>query len=321
MTPFLDAMPYITGHWNGLKEFITQQEYGQAWIFCSEDAGICKEYAFAFAADFILQGIGQEQDPSVLQELLNSHHHPDLIELHPEGRVGLHSYESIKEFLISSAQSPSMGRHKAFVIHRAHRMLPSSSNALLKRIEEPLPGQLIILTAPSEESCLATIVSRCRRVSLPVGEQPLLSGKEDYIALAQEFGHWFGQNLQQRAPYGELCYWLKRIEHDLEQIKSGSSRNIPSTSSKKRSEAGDLTAAEAEHSERLAQGEMHHEAEQLARLLFLELEKAMITYTTISSDIKKVRLYHHHLPLLLQALERGLKLSSIIETLWLKLCC
>lgn len=53
-----------------------------------------------------------------------------------------------------------------FVLEDADRLNPESANTLLKSIEEPTPGTVWILCAPSTEDVLPTIRSRCRHLML-----------------------------------------------------------------------------------------------------------------------------------------------------------
>jgi DNA polymerase-3 subunit delta' len=53
---------------------------------------------------------------------------------------------------------------KIFIILDAHTMTPEASNALLKTLEEPTPGTLIILTTSEPDALLPTVVSRCQHV-------------------------------------------------------------------------------------------------------------------------------------------------------------
>ncbi len=88
--------------------------------------------------------------------------HPDIHEYYPEGKLGLHSIQSMRELthetLLPSYESP----WKFFIIHDADRMLPTSSNALLKAFEEPPCRTLIILLTSHLSQMLPTIRSRCR---------------------------------------------------------------------------------------------------------------------------------------------------------------
>lgn len=89
---------------------------------------------------------------------------PDLHLFAPEGKTGMHSIRQVKRLLDEINLAPYGEAGKAFVIEDAERMLPSSSNALLKTLEEPPKNTLIILVSSEPQKLLATIVSRCQEV-------------------------------------------------------------------------------------------------------------------------------------------------------------
>src|SRR5690606_17555740 len=61
------------------------------------------------------------------------------------------------------------GINRIVVIARAERMRHEAQNALLKTLEEPPAGTMLILTAETSERLLPTIVSRCQELAiLPV---------------------------------------------------------------------------------------------------------------------------------------------------------
>lgn len=59
---------------------------------------------------------------------------------------------------------PSVGNRKIAVIDDADTMNDESANALLKTLEEPPPGAVLILIAASADKLLPTIRSRCQEV-------------------------------------------------------------------------------------------------------------------------------------------------------------
>lgn len=78
----------------------------------------------------------------------------------------------LQEYLIEPAQLAGSGRSgaiasKVFVVDEAELMRSGSNegqNAMLKTLEEPPPGTIIILVTAREEALLPTIRSRCQRV-------------------------------------------------------------------------------------------------------------------------------------------------------------
>lgn len=100
-----------------------------------------------------------------------AHVHPDLHIYRPEGKIGMHSIDSMRQFSEEVNQSPFEAKRKVFIIHDANRMLTYSANALLKTFEEPAPHSIIILLSSAPEALLPTVLSRCRTIRFqPISE-------------------------------------------------------------------------------------------------------------------------------------------------------
>ena len=104
--------------------------------------------------------------------LHNPHHrakiasgnHPDIHLFHPEGKTGIHSIDSLRGLTREVAMCPNEAHLQFFIIHDAERMLPTSSNALLKTFEEPTPRSVIILLSSKPSKLLPTVLSRCQKI-------------------------------------------------------------------------------------------------------------------------------------------------------------
>ncbi|MCH8518812.1 hypothetical protein LAT59_03575 [Candidatus Gracilibacteria bacterium] len=70
-----------------------------------------------------------------------------------------HKIASVKEFIHKGDESPRQA-FQVFVFEDFGRLTPQSQNACLKFIEEPGKSNIIILTAPSLQAILDTILSR-----------------------------------------------------------------------------------------------------------------------------------------------------------------
>ncbi|MCB1084957.1 MAG: hypothetical protein KDK60_02530 [Chlamydiia bacterium] len=106
---------------------------------------------------------------------------PDLRELYPEGKGLMHPMHAIKQMIEETTFPPFESERKVFIIHDAEKMLPSSSNALLKTLEEPASEVTFILISSHPEALLPTITSRCFRLyfnSMESGEK----GEEEPLA-------------------------------------------------------------------------------------------------------------------------------------------
>jgi DNA polymerase-3 subunit delta' len=90
--------------------------------------------------------------------------HPDLLEVGPEERRKTISIEQVRELCAWIGLSPAWGRRKAAIVDPADAMTPEAANALLKTLEEPPPGRVILLVASRPASLPATVLSRCQQV-------------------------------------------------------------------------------------------------------------------------------------------------------------
>ena len=105
---------------------------------------------------------------------LSHGNHPDLHIYQPEGKSGMHSIEAMRQLIDEVVLPPFEAPAKVFILHDAERMLPSSSNALLKTFEEPSGGTYIILLTSDLNAMLPTIVSRCRKISFfPIPQEAI----------------------------------------------------------------------------------------------------------------------------------------------------
>ena len=97
--------------------------------------------------------------------------HPDL------HRVGVAedrkqiAVDDIRELIAALALKSLRGRRKVAIIDPADALNASGANALLKTLEEPTPGALLILTVARPERLPATIASRCQRIKVTAPER------------------------------------------------------------------------------------------------------------------------------------------------------
>ncbi|HUT99169.1 MAG TPA: DNA polymerase III subunit delta' [bacterium] len=68
----------------------------------------------------------------------------------------------VRSLVTALGRAPVEGKRKTALIPRAERLTPEAQNALLKTLEAPPAGAVLLLTADSPEALLPTIVSRCQ---------------------------------------------------------------------------------------------------------------------------------------------------------------
>ncbi|MFM6962947.1 MAG: DNA polymerase III subunit delta' [Micrococcales bacterium] len=133
-----------------------------AWLFTGPPGSGRSNAAIAFAAALVCPNDGCGTCQSCILAMAGGH--PDIEVLATE-KVQI-SIEEVRALVQSSQLGGTMSRYKIMIIEDADRMKDRTSNVLLKALEEPPPGTVWILCAPSEADMIATVRSRVRRVAL-----------------------------------------------------------------------------------------------------------------------------------------------------------
>ena len=150
-----------------------------AWLITGPPGSGRSTAALAFAAALVCPNGGC----GTCTECVAVRHsaHVDVEHVVPEAVT--YSVAETRELVRRSAMSPSRAPWHVFVLEDADRLNAESANTLLKSIEEPTPGTVWVLCAPSTEDVLPTIRSRCRHLMLATP-----STAEVAEALVQTFG-------------------------------------------------------------------------------------------------------------------------------------
>lgn len=97
--------------------------------------------------------------------------HPDLHELFPDPKSDQHLVANLRALLEETELLPFEAPFKIFIIHDAEKMLPTSSNTLLKTLEEPPPRTYFLLLTSQITLILPTLLSRCCKIAFyPIPE-------------------------------------------------------------------------------------------------------------------------------------------------------
>ena len=87
---------------------------------------------------------------------------PDVELVEPEGQSI--KIEQVRELERRFGYKPVAGRYRVTVVRPAEAMTEEAANAFLKTLEEPPPGNVLILNGTEPSDLLPTIVSRCQKV-------------------------------------------------------------------------------------------------------------------------------------------------------------
>lgn len=74
--------------------------------------------------------------------------------------------DDVREMIADIYIKPNEAKRKFWVIEDVHTMEERMLNSLLKVLEEPPGDSIIVLTAPSPDDLLPTVISRCRQVKI-----------------------------------------------------------------------------------------------------------------------------------------------------------
>lgn len=132
-------------------------------------------------------------------QLHSAGEHPDWMHLQGQGKsrgISVDQVRTATSFLATTARHPGgwAGNWKMVLCEGAERLSIQAANAMLKTLEEPHPGRLLILTSVRPRMLLATVRSRCRTLAMPVPDAGAAAAWLD--------GQHPGQDLQ---PLLDIC--------------------------------------------------------------------------------------------------------------------
>lgn len=283
-------------------------------------------FAKAFAELLLTDG-STSQHNKVQKEI-----HPDLHIYRPEGKIGMHSIDSMRQLTHEIYLAPFEAKRKVFILHDAERMLSYSANALLKTFEEPSLDSVIILLSSSPENLLPTIRSRFQTVYFQKTEN--ITSCEDSplqqkLAALLSAGHF--------ATYGKLLETVKQIADQIEQTKQQVEKELKGASNTE-----NLTAAQRESVEKEIEGlvslQANRESTNLLNLILGWYRDQELLSVNGNPAFLFHRDYQHHLEQSIQrnnvlsieyvqkavsdakrSLERSSPIGIVLENLFLKL--
>lgn len=219
-----------------------------AWLFTGPLGVGKRTTAEAFAAALLdpttrpnLAGVPEPEEGSEVQRLIAAGTHPDLHIITKE-LARFSDDPLIRERKLLTIPKAVLDEHllrpialasrlpgglasKVFIVDEAELMDRSRFNApvqnsLLKTLEEPPPGSVIILVASAEEMLLPTIRSRCQRIVFEPLDRRAMEAWLEHAALRIDAGErqWlldFAQGSPGRfllAVEGRMVEWASRLE-------------------------------------------------------------------------------------------------------------
>lgn len=164
-----ELLPWQNEIFEHLCHLNTEQKLGHAYLFEGQQ-GLGKLSLARHVAHYLLC-----QSPVNRQPCNNCHAchlvasgtHPDIKMLLPEENKSRYiKIEQIRDTLEFMANTSLIGGRKIIIISPAESLNVNAANALLKLLEEPAPGSLLILVSHQPNLLMATIRSRCLKLQL-----------------------------------------------------------------------------------------------------------------------------------------------------------
>jgi len=157
-----------------LEAIVADRNWAPAYLLAGS-AGSGLEQAAAWLANAILcSGAPPPCGGCRACRLVASHSHPDLARFAPaeakrkSGKDG--PIDTIRGIIAHLAVRPSEADRQVVLLPGVDLLQPAAANALLKTLEEPPGGAVLILTVRNPTSVLPTIRSRCQEIRLPLPE-------------------------------------------------------------------------------------------------------------------------------------------------------
>ncbi len=161
-----------------LKEYIKNSHLEGSYLFVGEEGIGKKLVAKTLAKAVNCEGQALDScDTCVSCLKIEKGQHPDIhiidnltafnVSHAPSQKIGLEESDAIKIEHIRQLQKeinlkPYEGKKKVFIIDNAQNLTADAANALLKILEEPPSGSLIILISAKPALLFKTIISRCK---------------------------------------------------------------------------------------------------------------------------------------------------------------
>jgi DNA polymerase-3 subunit delta' len=167
----MSVLPWHRRQWAGLRAALAAGRLPHALLLTGPDGIGLGEFALTFARALLCERApapdGAEKPCGQCRACVLSQagNHPDILRVAPAeaGRqIRVDEIRALLEFMHLSSQS---GRAKAAIIEPADAMNRSAANGLLKTLEEPPPGAVLMLCSHQPGRLPITIRSRCQQVA------------------------------------------------------------------------------------------------------------------------------------------------------------
>lgn len=172
--------PWQQKQWQQLWQAKLAQRLPHAVLLCGAEGTGKSHFAEMFAHALLCKknnGASPQNDIFCQQchscRLISGRTHPNVMWVEPEKPGHAIKIDQVREVIEFIQQSALQGDTRIVLINPADDMNANAANALLKTLEEPTPGSLILLISAHQHRLPATIISRCQRLVFSIPEREL----------------------------------------------------------------------------------------------------------------------------------------------------
>ncbi|MNU30609.1 DNA polymerase III subunit tau [compost metagenome] len=172
-----DLVPDVAAE-EAFLDALSRGRLHHAWLLCGVEGSGKASFAYRAARRLL----GAAPDPSrgplgaapydPVSQLVSAQSHPDLLVMERLVEGGKQkktiSVDQARDLPGFFAKSPSQAQYRVAIIDAADDLNVNAANALLKILEEPPERGVLLLVTHAPGRLLATIRSRCRRLSFPI---------------------------------------------------------------------------------------------------------------------------------------------------------
>ena len=159
--------PWQHDQWDGWLRMLAAERVPNALLLSGQDGCGIEEFGLALCRSLLCE---QEKDKPCGHcrgcRLLASENHPDYLPVTAEKKEI--KVAQIRELADFFSLNRHYGRYRVAFISRADHLNYAAANSLLKTLEEPPAGSIIVLICRRLAKLPATIRSRCRKIRFPL---------------------------------------------------------------------------------------------------------------------------------------------------------
>lgn len=163
--------PWQTEQWQQLLRTTQENRLPHALLFVGIRGTGKAHFAESFVRAQLCQHSGHTADNTDCVchacRLITGRSHPNVLWVEPEKEGSAIKIDQVRDITEFVNQTSLQGEHRFVVINPANNMNANAANALLKTLEEPSAGAIMILISEQASHLPATILSRCQHLHFP----------------------------------------------------------------------------------------------------------------------------------------------------------